>query len=309
VLPEISLTDTAHLPDAPANPLPAQDSGYSIKVTTRLVDVGVIAYDKKGRPVMDLNGGDFEVYDNGRKQDIRSFTPAPAAAPAPAPPSPPANAEPSFSNRAPDAVTPSGVAIAPEPGATGATAAPGATILLIDESHIAWPDFSYARGQMLQFLGKVSPAERIGLYSMTATGFRVVVEPRTDHAALAARLKAFTPSALSLAQAQEEESRNRQQINEVHNLSDLNSVNGNRNDVPDASEPVDPQLMSMGDNPARSSLVILAQVARHLASIPGHKSLVWVSSDNVLADWQDQQVGIDKSPKESHSFAVRVQKP
>ncbi|HEY3626139.1 MAG TPA: VWA domain-containing protein [Terracidiphilus sp.] len=307
VLPEISLTDTAHLPDAPANAPPAQDSGYSIKVTTRLVDVGVIAYDKKGRPVMDLNGGDFEVYDNGRKQDIRSFTPAPAAAPAPAPSSPPANAEPSFSNRAPDAVTPSGVAIAPDPGATGATAAPGATILLIDESHIAWPDFSYARGQMLQFLGKVSPAERIGLYSMTGTGFRVVVEPGTDHAALAARLKAFTPSALSLAQAQEEESRNRQQINEVHNLSDLNSVNGNRNDVPDASEPVDPQLMSMGDNPARSSLVILAQVARHLASIPGHKSLVWVSTDNVLGDWQDQQVGIDKSPKESQAFAVRVQ--
>src|SRR5206468_11958048 len=71
--------------------------------------------------------------------------------------------------------------------------------------------------------------------------------------------------------------------------------------------PLDPQLMTMGDNPARASLLVLAQVGRHLASIPGHKNLVWVSSDNVLADWQDQQVGIDKSPKESQAFAIRVQ--
>ena len=298
VIPEISLTDAAGLPDAPANAAPAADSGFSIKVTSRLVDVGVIAYDKKGRPVTDLNAGDFEVYDNGRKQEIRSFTQAPGNAAAPAPQAAPANVEQSFSNRAPDAILPTGNATAAETGGT---------ILLIDESHIAWSDLNYARGQMLKFLEKLAPSERVGLYSMTATGFRVVVEPTSDHAALAARLKAFIPSALSLAQAQEEETRNRQQINEVHNINDLNFVNGNHSDVPDADQPVDPQLLTMGDNPARASLIILAQVARHLAAIPGHKNLVWVSSDDVFADWQDQQVGIDKSPKESQAFAIRVQ--
>ena len=63
----------------------------------------------------------------------------------------------------------------------------------------------------------------------------------------------------------------------------------------------------MGSNPARASLIILAQVARHLSAIAGHKNLVWVSSDNVFADWQDQQVGIDKSPKEVQAFAMHVQ--
>jgi len=298
VIPEISLTDAGSLPDAPANTPAAPDSGFSIKVTTRLVDVGVIAYDKKGRPVTDLNAGDFEVYDNGRKQDIRFFSPAPGSAAAPTSLPATSNGEKSFSNRSPDAVTPPGSATAAESGAT---------ILLIDESHIAWPDLSYARAQMLMFLDNLAPQERVGLYAMTGTGFRVVVEPTRDHAPLAARLKAFVPSALSLAQAQEEETRNRQQFNEVHNINDLNSVNGNHTDVPDADQPVDPQLMTMGDNPARASLIILAQVARHLASIPGHKNLVWVSSDNVFADWQDQQVGIDKSPKESQAFAIRVQ--
>jgi hypothetical protein len=66
-------------------------------------------------------------------------------------------------------------------------------------------------------------------------------------------------------------------------------------------------LMTVSDNPARSAFIILAQVARHLASIPGHKKVVWISSDNVLASWEDQAVGIDKSPKDVSGFAMRVQ--
>jgi VWFA-related protein len=166
---------------------------------------------------------------------------------------------------------------------------------------------NYARSQMLQFLGKLAPAERVGLYSMTGLGFHVLVEATTDHAALMARLKSFMPTAQSVSNAQDEEMRNRQQFNEVHSQADLNSVNGNHTDVPDADQPVDPQLMTMGSNPARASLVILTQVARHLSAMAGHKNLVWVSSDNVFAEWQDQQVGIDKSPKEVQAFAVHVQ--
>jgi VWFA-related protein len=297
-VPEISLTDTNNLPNTPPNHSAPPDNGFSIKVTSRLVDVGVVAFDKKGHPVTDLKAEDFELYDNGRKQDIRFFTPATASTAVPAPPRPAESPDRAFSNHAPNADS---AATTPAPAETGAT------ILLIDESHIAWPDLNYARGQMLKFLETVAPAERVGLYTMTGTGFRVLVEPTADHAALIARLKAFAPSALSIAQSQEEETRNRQQFNEVHSAADLNSVNGNHTDVPDGSQSVDPQLLTMGDNPARASLIILAQVARHLASIPGHKNLVWVSSDNVFADWQDQQVGIDKSPKESHAFAVHVQ--
>ena len=101
--------------------------------------------------------------------------------------------------------------------------------------------------------------------------------------------------------------RNRQSFDYVHSAADLNSVNGNHGDVVDAEQPVDPELLSMGDNPARAAFIILAQVARHLASIPGHKSLVWVSSDNVLADWEDQAVAIDKSPKMVESYGRRTQ--
>jgi VWFA-related protein len=309
VIPEISMTAANGVPDIPSNTSDASDAAgaFSIKVTTRLVDLGLVAYDKKGHPVTDLKAEELELYDNGRKQEIRYFSPAALPAPTPAsgstaplaaPPSPEVPPDRTFSNRVPDPVS----ASAPSP-----TPQSGATILLIDESHIAWSDLNYARGQMMKFLGTRAPSDHIGLYSMSGRGFRVLVEATTNHAVLAARLKSFMPTAQSVSDAQEEETRNRQQFNEVHNVADLNSVNGNRSEVPDADQPVDPQLLTMGSNPARASLIVLAQVARHLSSIPGRKSLIWVSSDNVFADWQDQQVGIDKHPNDSKNYAVRAQ--
>jgi hypothetical protein len=81
----------------------------------------------------------------------------------------------------------------------------------------------------------------------------------------------------------------------VRNASDLGSVNGNQLDTPDSLSPVDPQLLTMGSNPARASLIILVGVARRLGAVAGHKNLVWFSSDNVFADSRDQEVRIDKN--------------
>jgi VWFA-related protein len=301
VIPEITLTDAAGVPNTPAE---TPGDNYSLKVTSRLVDVGIVAYDKKNRPVTDLKAGDFEVYDNGQKQEIHSFSQDAAqnsAAQNVMPPPPQRTASPAsepvreFSNRS-----------ANEPGPAPANNT-NTTILLIDESHIAWADMSNARGQILKFLGSLSSGERVGLYTMTGLGFRVLNEVTDNHAALIARIQQFMPTAQSIAEAQEEETRNRQHFDEVHSASDLNSVNGNHVDVPDSISPIDPQLLTMGDNPARASFIILAQVARHLSSLPGHKKLVWVSSDNVFADWRDQAVGIDKSPKEIQSYVMRAQ--
>ena len=300
VIPEISLTAANGVPDQPANEPQPADSGYSLKVTSRLVDVGLVAYDKKGHPVTDLNPGEIEVYDNGRKVDIHSFGLAAGASP-PAPVAEVGDSAPevSFSNRA---VT--GANAAPLPAASGQE---GSTVLLIDESHIAWSDLNYARAQILAFLGSLKPGERVGIYSMNGLGFRVLTEVTTDHAALIGRMQKFLPTAQAVAQANDEETRNRQHFDEVHNISDLNSVNGNHTDVPDFITPTDPQLMTMGDDPVRASFVVLAQVARHLSSLSGPKKLVWVSSDNVFADWRDQTVGIEKSPKPVEGFASHAQ--
>ena len=55
----------------PAAP-PAQ-SGVTIRTTTTLVQVNVVAHDAKGQAVADLKKEDFEVFDNGRPQTIAAF--------------------------------------------------------------------------------------------------------------------------------------------------------------------------------------------------------------------------------------------
>lgn len=310
--PEVTMSAANGPPDEPATAAGVPDVTPTLKLSSRLVDIGVVVYDKKGHPVTDLRREDFEIYDNGRKQEIRFFsefsseapprasagqTPGAPAAPA-AGPAAAAGKDETFTNRAPDAVAPGSAA--PDQDAN-------ATILLIDQSHIAWADLTNARQQVVKFLNEAAPGERIGIYTMTTLGFKVLSEITADHAELSARLEKWMPNAQAVSQAQEEEIRNRQHFDEVHNVADLNSVNGNHIEVPDGAQMVDPQLLTMGDNPERASLIILRAVARHLSAMTGHKSLVWISSDNVFADFQDQAVGIDKSSKYIDSYALGAQ--
>jgi VWFA-related protein len=53
-------------------PLRAQDE-QKIRISTTEVVLDVVVRDKKGRPVKDLSASDFEVYEDGVRQDIQSF--------------------------------------------------------------------------------------------------------------------------------------------------------------------------------------------------------------------------------------------
>src|SRR6266481_2040737 len=62
-----------------AAPAMAQQSGQTgrnearIQVTSELVLVNVVAYDKKGNLVRDLKKGDFTLLEDGKKQEISTF--------------------------------------------------------------------------------------------------------------------------------------------------------------------------------------------------------------------------------------------
>ncbi len=293
--PEISVAEATGPPESTVTPSAAPGKGFTLRVTTRLVDVDVVAYDKKGHPVMDLKPEEFEIYDNGRRQEIRFFGTATGAS---AEDSAKAPGQPIFSNR--------GAAVGgAKPGTEAAEG--NVTVLLIDAGNLTWSDLTNTRAEMLRFLQALPLNQRVGLYVMTTRGFQVLEEGTVDYALLASKLRQWMPGAQDLARSHELEQHNRQQFDEVLNPTDLQYVNGSSISAPEAGNPVDPKLRDNGSNPGRDAVPILAGVARHLAAIPGHKNLVWVTSDSVLADWTDKAVSSDKGSQHIGGFVMRVQ--
>ncbi len=305
-VPEMQFTPTDTLPGTPAEGS-AASSSFTLHTSARLVNVEVIALDKKGKPVPNLNLSDFVLRDNGRPQTIRFFSP-PTSHSIASPTSTVEAAQPdTFSN---------------QPSADKSTqSTPDSTVLLIDSSNLAWGDFANVRQQMLAFFKSLPTTNPVGLYALNSHGFQILQEPTTDRALLQDKLAKWVPDARSLAQAQDAERRNLQQFDYVHSIYDLTAVNGNANRPAESytsgaadanlfSSPTDPQLMSLGSSPGRDSLLTLELIARHLAAIPGHKNLVWVTSNNVLADnLSEAAARQDRSLGPIDSLATRVQEP
>ena len=53
-------------------PTPVEDEDV-VKISTNLIQIDVTVTDKKGNPVKDLKPEDFEIYENGKKQEITNF--------------------------------------------------------------------------------------------------------------------------------------------------------------------------------------------------------------------------------------------
>lgn len=293
-LPEISVTEASGLPERASSSSSASDATPTLHVSTRLVDVSLVALDKKGLPVTDLKQEELEIYDNGKKVALRYFSPAGAArqrTPQLAAP----NAQ-NFSNRRADAAD------------AGIGDDQHHSIILLIDSSLSFQDLTMVRQQMRTFLKDLPMDERAAIYVMTRGGFEVLQDITTDHTQLADKLSKWTPSAGNMAQAQDQEARNRQKLDYAHNTSDLLSVNGHTTgDVTAQTQALDPQLRQMSDSPSQVALDALAVLGHHLGSVPGHKSLVWIASDNVLADWTNEAANVDVGSRVIAPNVLRAQ--
>src|SRR5262245_48472444 len=52
----------------------ASDKEYVVRIVVNLVQVDAVVTDKNGRPVTDLKAEDFEIFQDGRRQEITHFS-------------------------------------------------------------------------------------------------------------------------------------------------------------------------------------------------------------------------------------------
>ncbi|MCP5112101.1 MAG: VWA domain-containing protein, partial [bacterium] len=221
--------------------LPASSSPQTLRVTTRLLEISVVAETKDGKPVSDLEQEDFTLLDDGRPEKISYFSiessKSRQSAPRPLPPN-------VFSNRF--------ERLGDYPV--------NATVILFDALNTKLTDQAYARQQIVKFLERLRPDDRVALY-VVGRGPRVLQDFNGDPSRLLETLKNFKgvqdPSLdaplydPSLTPA-------------VHFDSWLGELSFNLIEHFDR------------DRAYRTARGLVA-IARHLERLPGRKNLIWVA--------------------------------
>jgi VWFA-related protein len=240
----------------------AQDTPQAptISVSTRLVQVGVIARDKNG-PVADLTKDDFVVLDRGKPQKISVFTvESSESAPRPAQPLP----QNTFSD------LPQYGAVIPR----------SVTIVLLDnlntfydsaptifEDTPFWMEdhaLANAKTHLLEYLKTLGPRDRVALYGLSDT-LHVLCDFTSDRSRLLSIVENFDSRART--------SRELAEPGAIH----LPQQSGGL-----MAPPIDAASMEMAGDAnlvrATATLAALRAIAAHVANIPGRKNLVWLTA-------------------------------
>ena len=141
----------------------------TLRTTTTLVQLSVVAHDAKGRAVTDLTKEDFEIFDNGKQQEIAVFSADKAASPKAAP-----------------------LSAFPEDAAAQDAKPHGNAVILLDYLNSGLIPAARARGEVESLLKNFDPAGKVALYVLDDNGVRSVGDFGSDREALLSRMASVT---------------------------------------------------------------------------------------------------------------------
>jgi VWFA-related protein len=209
------------------------------RVTSRIVEVSVVAEDKQGRPVADLKADELVLSDGGRSERIVSFTaePLPSAAATALPPG-------TFTNRL--------------DRQTGGS--PSVTVILFDGLNTPMARQSYARQQVLAFLKQVEPGNTMALYTL-GRGLNVLQDLTRDPQPLVRALEQY-----------------RGEVSPETAAARLDTAGTGLERFGSWLDELETNLIEhYAKDRALRTLRSLVAIANHLEKVPGRKNLVWVS--------------------------------
>jgi VWFA-related protein len=248
-------------PAAPASP-PGQQpqstqSGYVLKVRTRLVTLDVIATDSQGNMVRDLKADELQVFEERNKQQkIAAFefvdTAANAAAPKAAP------ATPAGSNFYSNAVALEALRVPP-------------TVLLMDSLNSTSINQQRARSHMIELLRTLPEDTPVAVFLLGNTP-RLLQGFTSDPALLRAAVeKAMGLSPTRIEKNPQDDPNSPAQV--VAEMDDPELLQAVQSIQDFAKE----QYADSIDLRARVTIETLTSIARSLSGIRGRKNLIWLS--------------------------------
>jgi len=243
----------------------AQEAAPTFRAGTTLVELTLVALDKKGNPVTDLRAEELGVLDNGKARELAFFLYEGAGAgdttPLPG----------SYRNRG------------PEPG----VGTRNVTALVIDTINTRPQDQMIVKAQAMQLLKALAPNTRVALYQL-GREFRVLHDFSDDMGSLRARLekmqvefgKRNVTNVARLANEMEsmmeaaEHSFNVYRVRAARSLEQAMKVQmaGEINANARARETA-----------TQDTLAALAALGQHMTGIPGHKSLIWITGGATMS--------------------------
>ncbi|MBZ5633398.1 MAG: VWA domain-containing protein [Acidobacteriia bacterium] len=231
----------------------------TFRVNTRLVEVDVVVR-SKDRAVTGLAQNDFRILDNGKPQNIATFSVKSSESKVTANPAPLPSGV--ISNR----VSPRGE----EPVA--------ATVILLDRLNTAVKDQSYFGKELLKYLKTLQPGEHVAIYSLLKS--LRIVQDFTDDPRRLLEAASHSGAQQSVSLAASDESALKAEEDSIRFAVDPNDTNSAAAAAFSAELAMN-AVTEMEDaekkNRALLTSVALEDVARHLRGLPGRKKLVWVS--------------------------------
>jgi VWFA-related protein len=268
--------NSAPLPAANAPPLATNAPLTTLRVSVKLVPVTVVLRDSKGNATGNLRKEDFQLFDNGKPQEITSFSVEKSGAAA-------------------ETGRPGLGKSAPSPGAAfvGPSQPPGAlrsVAYVFDDIHAAFGDLVQARDAALRHIAALRPDDRAAMFT---TSGEIGLDFTADREKLQRALKGLRqhpPVKGSLCPPMSE-----YMADLIVNQFDLDALGAATKDAINcafggmANSPAEKEraeqvakstareVLSAGSAANQSTINVLQQVVRRTAATPGNRSIVLVS--------------------------------